>query len=342
MTAPDRPGTPHLPRIALVATGGTIAGAGPSSTGAAYVAGVVDGAALLQAVPQLAQVAQVQPHALFALDSADMTDAQRLQLAQRVARLARRDDVDGIVIAHGTDTLEESAYLLHLTLKTRKPVVLTGAMRPATALGADGPLNLYQAAQVAASPRAAGQGVLVVMNGAIWSGRDVAKRDAVQVQAMQSPYGPLGWVADDGPRFYRAPCRPHTLATVFDAEAIATLPAVAVAASYGDMGAGADGGAGAAVWRALAASGASAIVHAGFGAGTVPQALQAEAERLRTAGVWLVRASRAGRGALPAATRNPLWLCADDQSPAQARLLMALGLTQTQDAAALQALFDGY
>ena len=221
MTAASAHACPRrLPRIALLATGGTIAGAGPDSTAAAYVAGALRGQALLQAVPQLAQLAQVQVHELFALDSADISDAQRLQLAQRVAALARQGDVDGIVITHGTDTLEESAYLLHLTLKTAKPVVLTGAMRAATALGADGPLNLYQAVQVAASARAAGQGALVVMNGAIWSGRDVAKRDAAQVQALQSPYGPLGLVADDGPRFYRAPCRPHTLASEFDADAL--------------------------------------------------------------------------------------------------------------------------
>lgn len=335
MTAASAHARPRrLPRIALLATGGTIAGAGPDSTAAAYVAGALRGQALLQAVPQLAQLAQVQVHELFALDSADISDAQRLQLAQRVAALARQGDVDGIVITHGTDTLEESAYLLHLTLKTAKPVVLTGAMRAATALGADGPLNLYQAVQVAASARAAGLGALVVMNGAIWSGRDVAKRDAAQVQALQSPYGPLGLVADDGPRFYRAPCRPHTLASEFDADALPALPAVAVAASYGGMSA--------AAWRALAAEGAQAIVHAGFGIGTVPQALQAQARRLRAQGVWLVRASRAGSGALPASARSPLWLCADDQTPAQARLLMALGLTRTQDAAALQALFERY
>ena len=327
MTAASAHARPRrLPRIALLATGGTIAGAGPDSTAAAYVAGALRGPALLQAVPQLAQV---QVHELFALDSADISDAQRLQLAQRVAALARQGDVDGIVITHGTDTLEESAYLLHLTLKTAKPVVLTGAMRAATALGADGPLNLYQAVQVAASARAAGQGALVVMNGAIWSGRDVAKRDAAQVQALQSPYGPLGLVADDGPRFYRAPCRPHTLASEFDADALHALPAVALrGAPFMEM--------------ALAAEGARAIVHAGFGIGTVPQALQAQARRLRAQGVWLVRASRAGSGALPASARSPLWLCADDQTPAQARLLMALGLTRTQDAAALQALFERY
>ena len=146
MTAASTHACPRrLPRIALLATGGTIAGAGPDSTATTYVAGALRGQALLQAVPQLAQLAQVQVHELFALDSADISDAQRLQLAQRVAALARQGDVDGIVITHGTDTLEESAYLLHLTLKTAKPVVLTGTMRAATALGANEPLNLYQA-----------------------------------------------------------------------------------------------------------------------------------------------------------------------------------------------------
>lgn len=322
-----------LPRVVVVTTGGTIAGASSSSTGGAYTAGVLGADALLAAVPELSQVARVQAEPLFAMDSADFTDVHLLQLARRVAALAQRADVDGIVITHGTDTLEDSAYFLHLTLKTAKPVVFTAAMRPATALGADGPRNLYEAVCVAACPRAAGLGALVVMNGAIWSGRDVIKRDAAQVHAVQSPYGPLGWVADGGPRFYRAPCRPHTLASAFDATAIQALPPVAVVAAYGGMDATAH--------EALAARGVRAIVHAGWGTGTAPAALAPAWARLQAAGIWLVRTSRTGSGPLPR-ERSPGWLCADDQSPSQARLLLALGLTQTQQGAALQALFDRY
>lgn len=322
-----------LPRVVVVATGGTIAGASASSTGGAYTAGVLGADALLAAVPELAGRARVRAEPLFAMDSADLTDAHLLQLARCVAALAQRDDVDGIVITHGTDTLEDSAYFLHLTLKTAKPVVFTAAMRPATALGADGPRNLYEAVCVAASPRAAGLGTLVVMNGAIWSGRDLIKRDAAQVHAMQSPYGPLGWVVDGGPRFYRAPCRPHTLASAFDATAIPALPPVAIVTAHAGMDATAH--------EALAARGVRAIVHAGFGAGTVPAALAPALARLQAAGVWLVRTSRTGSGPLPR-EHGPGWLGADDQSPSQARLLVALGLTQTQDGAALQALFERY
>ena len=330
--------TAFLPRIALLTTGGTIAGAGPSATGAAYTAAALDARALLAALPPLHGLARVQAEALFAIDSADLTDALLLQLARRVRELAARSDVDAIVITHGTDTLEESAHFLHLTVPTDKPLVLTGAMRAATALGADGPLNLYQAIQVAASGRAAGLGALIVMNGAIWSGRDTIKRHSSQAQALRSPYGPLGLVADEGPRFYRAPARVHTLRSEFAQAALpAALPAVAISASHAGMAE-----ATARHWQALAELPVRGIVHAAFGAGTLPAALHAAAQRLHEAGIALLLASATQQGPLPAACRQGPWLCADDQPPRQARLLLALALARGIGPQGLQGLFDRY
>ena len=153
--------TSGRPRIAVVGTGGTIAGAGNAADGApsaAYTSAVTGADALIAGVPALAQLADVQAEQLLQIDSADFTDAQLLLLARRVVALGARDDVDGVVITHGTDTMEESAYFLHLTMKSAKPIVLTGAMRPGTALAADGPANLRQAVAVAAHASSAGRG----------------------------------------------------------------------------------------------------------------------------------------------------------------------------------------
>ncbi|HNN33908.1 MAG TPA: asparaginase, partial [Ottowia sp.] len=254
------------------------------------------------------------------------------------AELCARDDVDGVVITHGTDTLEESAYFLHLTVRSAKPIVLTGAMRPATALAADGPANLLHAVAVAAHPSSAGRGVLVVMNEEIHSARDVSKVHAARLDAFASPHGPLGLVAQGAPRWYRALTRPHTTGSAFDIGALDALPLVGVVASHGNMRAE--------IYDAWLALGARAIVHAGFGGGTVPEYLKAPLASLRARGVLLVRASRAAAGVL---VRNANadddahgWVVTDDQNAPRARLLTALALTHTQDPLAVQQIFDCY
>ena len=185
------------PRITLITTGGTIAGAGASATDIrGYTAGQLGGADLLAAVPQLAALATVSAEPLFALDSKDMTPAHWLALSRRVQALADDPTVDGIVITHGTDTLEETAYFLTLTVARRKPVVLTAAMRPATALSADGPLNLYQAVQLAARPAAARAGVLAVLGDRILPAAMLTKRHPSAVDAFAQP-GALTVTASD-------------------------------------------------------------------------------------------------------------------------------------------------
>jgi glutamin-(asparagin-)ase len=272
------------------------------------------------------------------IDSAAFTDPLLLQLARRVAALCARDDVDGVVITHGTDTLEELAYFLHLVTPTRKPIVLTGAMRPATALSADGPANLLAAVAVAAHPSSAGRGALVVMEGQIHSARDAAKTHTLRLDAFASPHGPLGLVVEGVPRWYRAPTRPHTADSEFDIRRIDALPLVGIVAGHGNMRRE--------IYDAWAAAGARAIVHAGVGAGTVPTQIVPALRELCQRGVLIVRASRTGAGPV---IRNAGFdddacgsIAADDQPPPRARLLAALALTRWPDAQQAQRAFWRY
>lgn len=336
-TSPSR----SLPRIALVGTGGTIAGAGTASEdapSAAYASAVLSAADLVTSVPQLAQMAQLEVEQLLQIDSADFTDEKLLTLARCVARLCARDDVDGVVVTHGTDTMEESAYLLHLTVRSSKPIVLTGAMRPGTALAADGPANLLHAVAVAAHPTSLHRGVLVVMNEEIHSARDVTKTHTTRLDAFASPHGSLGLVIEGVPRWYRAVTRPHTVQSEFDIASLSALPLVGVIAGHGNMRSEPPDS-----WVKL---GARALVYAGLGGGTVPDYLEPEFSKLRERGVVLVRASRTGAGPV---IRNANadddahgWIVTDDQNPPRARLLAALALTRHESVTALQQVFWRY
>lgn len=331
------------PRVVLLGTGGTIAGAGAPDAGvgagsAAYRSAVVTAQDLIAGVPGLAALARLQAEQIFQIDSADFTDERLLQLARRVAALCRQDEVDAVVITHGTDTLEETAYFLHLTVPSAKPIVLTGAMRPGTALAADGPANLRQAVAVAAHPGSAGRGVLVVMNEEIHSARDVAKVHSLRLDAFASPHGALGLVVEGAPRWYRRVERPHGAASEFDIARIDALPLVGVVASHGNMRRE--------IYDSWAALGARAIVHAGFGGGTVPEYLKAPLAELRARGVLLVRCSRTGAGPVVRGASiddDALgWVAADDQNPPRARLLAALALTRGGDPDAVQRVFLRY
>ncbi|MEP6703149.1 MAG: asparaginase, partial [Betaproteobacteria bacterium] len=252
--------------------------------------------------------------------------------------LLKSNDVDGLVVTHGTDTMEETAYFLNLVLKSEKPVVLVGSMRPGTALGADGPSNLYNAVIVAACPAAAGKGTLVVMNDEIHTARDVTKSSTMKLETLQSPYGPLGYVVEREPRFYRLPARAHTTATEFDIDLIQDLPNVQIVYAHANMSRTA--------YDALAAAGAKAIIHAGMGAGNVPEYIRDALAELRASGVFIVRSTRSGSGAVvrdgALSDDRYDWIAVDDQNPQKARLLMALALTQTDDTSELQRIFWTY
>ncbi|MDW3124660.1 type II asparaginase, partial [Vibrio sp. 1974] len=197
-----------LPNIKILATGGTIAGAGQSATESIYTAGKVGVESLISAVPSMTNIADISGEQVVSIGSQDMNDEVWLKLAKRVNELLAQDDVDGIVITHGTDTLEETAYFLDLPVKSDKPVVIVGAMRPSTAMSADGPVNLYNAVVTATDEDSKGRGVLVAMNDTIFDARDVPKTNTTSVSTFQSPnFGPLGYIHNSDAKYQRSPER---------------------------------------------------------------------------------------------------------------------------------------
>ena len=326
------------PKICILTTGGTIAGAAARSDAlTGYRAGALGADELLAAVPEIADVCAIESEEVAAIDSKDMTEAVWLHLAARI-KAALAAGAAGIVVTHGTDTLEETAYFLHLVVKSEKPVVLTGAMRPATALSADGPLNLLDAVRLAASSEAHGQGALVVLNGEIHSARDVQKVHTTAVQAFASPdVGTLGRMEEGTPHFRRRVLTRHTRESEFDLAGVTTLPYVPIL--YGHAGADAR------LARAAIESGAAGIVHAGTGNGSIHEALLAMLADAAGKGIPVVRASRTGAGAVrfaESAYADAGFIDADTLPPAKARILLALALLKTKDRDEIRRMFREY
>lgn len=325
--------------IVIIGTGGTIAGAGAAATNtAAYQSAVVPVDKIIASVPEISKVANVRGEQIFQIGSESFNNERLLKLAKRVSELTRQPDVDGVVITHGTDTIEETAYFLNLTLKSDKPVVVVGSMRPGTALGADGALNLYDAVLVASSPASRGKGALVVLNDEIHTGRDVTKTNTFKTETFRSPFGPLGYVVEGRTLYFRAPARPHTTQTEFDIDRIDSLPEVAVVYAYGNVNP--------ASIDAAVRNGAKAIVYAATGNGSVGDYMVEPLKAARAKGVQIVRASRTGSGVVIRNGEQPDdkydWIVTDDQLPQKARILMALALTRTNDPKALQQIFWKY
>ena len=327
----DHPTPP--PTLLLLATGGTIAGRGVTRTSLnSYTAGAMSGSELLQELPQLQGVAQLQVEQLANLDSADLQFQHWKRLVTRIREaFAESCELAGVVITHGTNTLEETAWLLELLIDDPRPVVLVGAMRPATALSADGPLNLFQALQVAGSPQARGHGVLVVMDGQIHGARAVTKVATQGVGAFQSPdLGPLGWVDDSGVHL--------PVASGFRSVPFATLalppqwPEVAILYGCVDPPL--------AMVSALFNAGIKGLVWTGTGAG------QLSAGEREVIQAWpgvlplMLRASRCGSGPVhPCALQDELGLLhAGILSPQKARILLILALIAGMERPELSAL----
>lgn len=327
---------PH-PTIVIIGTGGTIAGRGAAGNTSSYEAAVLGIQDVVAAVPELDRLAAIRGEQIMNLPSKNMTDRTMIDIARSVARIAA-SDADGVVVTHGTDTIEETAYFLNLTIKSGKPIVLVGAMRPSTSLSADGPINLYDAVRVACSKDAAGKGVLLVMNGEIHTARDVTKRNTFQADAFESPYGPLGLAVEGHELFYRAPTRAHTLASDFDIADIVSLPNVQMIYGHSNVSDVAV--------RAFIDDAVEGIVYAGTGNANLPDALIPALQAARAAGIHVVRASRTGSGSAvrnadPDDLKNG-WIVADDQNPQKARLLLALALTRTRKVSELQSYFQKY
>lgn len=329
-----------LANVVILATGGTIAGAGASAANSAtYQAAKVGIEQLIAGVPELSQLANVRGEQVMQIASESITNDNLLQLGRRVAELADSKDVDGIVITHGTDTLEETAYFLNLVEKTDKPIIVVGSMRPGTAMSADGMLNLYNAVAVASSKDARGKGVLVTMNDEIQSGRDVSKMINIKTEAFKSAWGPLGMVVEGKSYWFRLPAKRHTMDSEFDIKTIESLPDVEIAYSYGNVSDTA--------YKALAQSGAKAIIHAGTGNGSVSSRVVPALQALRKDGVQIIRSSHVNAGGF--VLRNAEqpddkydWVVANDLNPQKARILAMVALTKTQDSKELQRMFWEY
>ena len=221
--------TESMPKIVVLATGGTIAGVGEAGKTAGYKPGSLTAEELLSAVPQLADVAEIEAIQVCNVNSDDMTAEVWLTLANTINKMAADPEVKGFVITHGTDTMEETAYFLNLTVRTDKPVVLTGSMRPSTSISADGPMNLYEAVCVAASAEAVGQGVLTVFSDRIYAARSVTKISTYSVMAIAAgETGAIGIVRDGTVFLYETPSRKHTTGSEFDVSGLETLPKVSV------------------------------------------------------------------------------------------------------------------
>jgi len=329
-----------LPNVVILATGGTIAGTGATSTTTVgYTAAKVGVERLIEAVPELKKVANVRGEQVFQVASENMTNDLWLKLGRRVNELLAQGDVDGIVITHGTDTLEETAYFLDLVVKSSKPVVLVGAMRPSTAISADGPVNLYNAATLAASKAAVGKGVLVALNDQISAGRDVTKMNTSTADTFRTPdLGFLGYMQDNRAHFYRAPTRKHTLETEFDLAKIDSLPRVDIVYGYAN--------ASRVPVDALVGAGAKGIIHAGVGDGSVHKDVMPGLTDARKKGVIIVRSARVGSGIIARngeANDDELdFVVSDTLNPQKARILLMLALTRTSGTKDIQRMFSTY
>ena len=329
-----------LPNVTILATGGTIAGTGATTTTTVgYTAAKIGVDALIKAVPELQKVAHVSGEQVFQIASENMSNDHWLTLAKRVNTLLAKPDVDGIVITHGTDTIEETAYFLNLVVKSKKPVVIVGAMRPSTAISADGPINLYNAVLTAGSQDAIGKGVLVVLNDQINGARDVTKTNTTTTDTFKSPeLGLLGYVIGNQAHFYRASTRKHTVDTEFDVSNLTALPQVDIAYTYANVGPTAV--------NALVAAGDKGLIHAGVGDGSLPNAVRPALSAAREKGVVIVRASRVGQGIVARngeANDDELdFVVADTLNPQKARILLMLALTKTNSTKEIQRMFYTY
>lgn len=325
-----------LPRIKILATGGTIAGKGASADRSAYTSGELPISDLIAAVPGIEKVAQITGEQVANVGSQDMTVAIWMKLNKRINEIYKNNEADGIVITHGTDTQEETAYFLSLTVRYDKPVIITGSMRPATAISADGPKNLYDAIVVAASKEAAHSGVLLAFSENIFSPRVVSKTSTTHLNAFTAPNsGPIGQVYDGRVVMYETQLRKTNKSTPFDITGLSSLPEVSVVELFADAPATAI--------NATVASGVKGIITGGLGNGNLNKAnTEAVVEAVKK-GIIVVRSSRVGSGRVTLLDETDDaklgTIVADDLSPQKARILLMLGLTKTTDKTQLQQYF---
>lgn len=325
--------------ILILATGGTISGAGDSATGSKYSSSKLTIDRIIKNTPGLANLANIEAEQFIQIGSQDMDNATWLKIAKKVNEVLAQRKIDGIVITHGTDTLEETAYFLNLVAKSKKPVVIVGAMRPSTSLSADGALNLYNAVALAASDAAIGKGVLVLMNDEVFAARDVTKSSTNNVASFKANNsGPIGYVHYGKPQIYYEPLRRHSFNSEFNVKKLSELPKVDIIYSYVDQ----DGS----VVDSLIAAGTKAIIVAGVGDGNVSKVVLQKLSDASKKGILIVRSARVGNGfTVPNVefSDDELgFVTADNLSPQKARILAMMALTKTNDLAEIKRFFAAY
>ncbi|AOH51128.1 type II asparaginase [Campylobacter jejuni subsp. jejuni] len=325
-------------RIAILGTGGTIAGFIDSTIATTgYTAGAIDIDVLIKAVPQIRDLADISWEQIANIDSSNMCDEIWLRLAKKIAKLFA-EGIDGVVITHGTDTMEETAYFLNLTIKSDKPVVLVGAMRPSTAISADGPKNLYNAVALVANKEAKNKGVMVAMNDKILSARGVVKTHSLNVDAFSSPdFGDLGYIVDGKVFFYNNVTKAHAKNAPFDVSKLTSLPKVDILYSYSNDGSGVAA-------KALFEHGTKGIVVAGSGAGSIHKNQKDVLKELLKKGLKVVVSSRVVAGCVAVSDSDEKlgFISAEDLNPQKARVLLILALTKTSDPKKIQEYFLKY
>lgn len=327
------------PKIRIIATGGTIAGVAQSSSSSAYSAGQVGIQTLLEAVPQIKDLADVSGEQLSNIGSQDMNDQVWLQLAKRVNELLRKDGYDGVVITHGTDTMEETAYFLNLTVKSDKPVILAGSMRPSNAIGADGPANLYNAVAAAASPACKGMGVLCCMNNQLLDAKTVIKTHTIDCDTFEGgPSGIIGYVYNGEAHILQVPGNRHTKRSEFDVSKLDRLPKVGIVYSYAN--------ASPLPLQAFIDARFDGVVIAGVGDGNIYKDMFEVAVKAQKKGVQIVRSSRCPTG--PTCLNSEIddnkyhFVASLDLNPQKARILLMLALTKTHKWDKIQEYFKQY
>lgn len=331
--------TKDLPNVIILATGGTIAGAAASGAQAGYTSGQVNIDAMINAIPEVKKIANIKGEQVSNVGSQDMSFEIMLKLAKLIDEYAAKQDVTGIVITHGTDTMEETAYFLNLVVKTDKPVVLAGSMRPSTAISADGPLNLYNAIAVASDPQAKGRGVLLVMNDWIQSAQTLIKVSTTAVQTFMSPIrGLIGTTAYGVSEFYRFPYSKFGAKSEFSIQGVTKLPRVDII--YADVDMPAD------LIDASVERGAKGIVIAGVGNGNMPAAALEACSRASKKGVIVVRSSRVATGNVGRNVEvddDKLGLVASmDLNPQKSRILLSMALLKSHSLEEIQKLYLEY
>lgn len=323
--------------IAIVATGGTIAGTGQQGKTVAYQAGEMDVSEVIASIPSIQDVAHIEAHQLMNVDSNEMNPEKWIKLSNYINEIVQDEHIDGVVVTHGTDTLDETAYFLTLTLNTVKPVVITGAMRPATATSADGPYNLYQAVCLATSDYACCQGVMGLFSNTIYSGRDIQKVNNYKIDAFdQKAFGCLGYMQDDDVYFFSRTFKKHTVASIFSKEKLTALPKVGIAYFYG--------GADAQILYDMAQS-HQGIIVVGSGNGNYNQEWLKAINDLTNKGIVFVRSSRVSHGIVfDDMIFDPHQYCipANTLSAQKARVLLMLALSKTNNREEIKKIFNEY